>query len=88
MAGRFADGLTMLREVAADGDRAIGPELQTLVHYWRARALERRGEANSAMPELDAARAMLERLRTLVPEPYRRSFELRPDVRLIETRST
>ena len=77
MAGRFADASTTLRDVAADGDRAIGPELQAQVHSWRARALDRRGDPDGAMREMDAARAMLERLRTLVPDRYRRSFDAR-----------
>ena len=88
MAGRFADALTTLRDVAADGDVAIGPELQGQVHYWRARALERHGDRDGAMREMDTARAMLERLRTMVPDRYRRSFDSRPDVRLVATGST
>src|SRR5205823_4036496 len=85
---RFADALTTLGDVAADGDLAIGPELQAQVHYWRARALERHGDRDGAMREMDAARAMLERLRTLVPDRYRRSFDSRPDVQLVTAGST
>ena len=83
--GRADAALAMLAEIHDDAEQAIGPELQAQVHYWRAQAMERRGDSPGAMSERRTTRALLDRLRAAVPERYRRTFEARSDVALPET---
>jgi tetratricopeptide (TPR) repeat protein len=83
--GRADAALAVLREVRDDAERAIGPELQAQVHYWRAQALERRGDSAGATGERRATRELLEKVRAAIPERYRRTFQTRFDVTLPET---
>src|SRR4030095_2766557 len=83
--GRPDAALARLREVREDAERSIGPELQAQVHYWRAQALERRGDAAGAMNERRVTRDLLDKFRATIPDRYRRSFQARFDVTLPET---
>jgi tetratricopeptide (TPR) repeat protein len=83
--GRADAALAMLREVREDAERAIGPELQAQVHYWRALALERRGDSAGAIGERRASRELLDKVRATIPDRYRRTFQTRFDVTLPET---
>jgi tetratricopeptide (TPR) repeat protein len=77
---RYDDALLTLRDIPADRDRIIGPELQAHVHYWRSRALTGRGDAAAARSERDLARRLIEQILTALPEAYRDSFASRPDI--------
>jgi len=81
--GRFEDALQILRDIPADGDRALGPEVQSQVHFWRGRALAGVGNAEAARKEGDVARRLANDLRTSLPDAARRQFAARPDFRLI-----
>ena len=83
--GRADAALATLREVHEDAERSIGPELQAQVHYWRAQALERRGDSAGGMSERRAMRELLDKVRATIPERYRRTFQARFDVTLPET---
>src|SRR5262249_11879700 len=78
---RPQDILTALKDSSADGDRAIGRELQARVHYWRGRALSADGRDASA--EYGAARTLIEELSNPLPDKARRLFALRPEIALI-----
>jgi tetratricopeptide (TPR) repeat protein len=80
MSGRAADALAALRDVAPDGDRAIGPELQAQVHYWRASALAGMHDLVGAGAEYSLARGLLQQLRSSIPEPARTTFDARADI--------
>jgi len=81
---KFDDSLEALNEIGADSvERAVGPELQAQVHYWRGRALAARGDQAGAQSEENLARTLIETLRRSLPEQYHRHFASRPDIRLI-----
>jgi tetratricopeptide (TPR) repeat protein len=84
MQRRFDDALQTLREIPADGDRVLGPEIQAQVHHWRARALSGNGDATAAEAEKEAARGFMNAMRKALPDGARARFEARPDARLIE----
>jgi tetratricopeptide (TPR) repeat protein len=79
--GRFDDALETLRDISADGARALGPELQAQVHYWRGRALLGQGDRAAAQAEASASRQLIESLRAALPAADRDRFALRPDIR-------
>jgi tetratricopeptide (TPR) repeat protein len=84
-ARRFDDAVNVLREVAADGERTLGPELQAQVHYWRARALAGRGDGAAAARDDSTSRAQLQQLRASIPERFRAGFDMRRDLQLSES---
>jgi hypothetical protein len=83
--GRHEAALNTLSTIVVDSgsDRAIGPELQAQVHYWRSRAMLALGDGTASASEASAARKFLQDLRSTVSEPYRDGFASRPDIRLI-----
>jgi len=81
---RVEDTLRVLSEIPADdGERALGPEIQAQVHYWRSQALALRGDRAGARSEADMARMLVESIRTSLTEDFRRGFASRPDIRLV-----
>jgi hypothetical protein len=62
---------------------AVGPELIAQARYWRARALEARGDRTGADAEDSRAQKLLEDLILTLPEQHQRSFAARPDIRPI-----
>ena len=78
---RFDDALAALEAIPPDGARAIGPELQAEVHYWRARALLGRGDRAAAQAEADTSRKLIEPLRDALPVADRDRFASRRDIR-------
>ena len=78
----YGDALALLRDIPADGDRTLGPELQAQVHYWRAQAHRGAGDAADAESELATARKLFEGVRAALPERFRGGFAARPDINL------
>jgi tetratricopeptide (TPR) repeat protein len=78
---RFDDAMEALRDIPADGNQAIGPELQAQVHYWRGRALLGRGDRAGAQAEAAATRQLIEALRAALPTSDRDRFASRRDIR-------
>ena len=74
---RFNEALALLKDIPPDGDRALGPELQAQVHYWRGQALAGRGDRAAADAQNASARQLLEQLRTSLPEAARAAFTAR-----------
>lgn len=81
--GRFEDALQILRDIPADGDRALGPDVQSQVHFWRGRALAGIGNAEAAREEAETARRFANVMRLALPDDAREQFAARPDLRLI-----
>ena len=79
--GRFDDALEALRDIPADGARALGPELQAQVHYWRGRARLGQGNRAAAQAEASASRQLIEALQAALPAADRDRFASRPDIR-------
>jgi hypothetical protein len=80
---RLEEALETLRVITPDGERALGPELQAQVHYWRSRALMARGDRAGAQSEETVARKLVADLRASLPAQYRGGFESRADIHLI-----
>jgi tetratricopeptide (TPR) repeat protein len=81
---QFDEAASLLDQIPQDGPaRAIGPELQAQTHFWRSRVLAGRGDSQAALSEGTMARTAIESLRASLPEPDRRGFESRVDIRLI-----
>ena len=85
---RFADAIGRLRDIPPDGGRTLGPELQAQIHYWQGRALAGSGNQASAATENNLARALLQQLRSSIPERYRASFDTRRDLSLLKSLQT
>ena len=79
----YADALTGLRAIPADGDQMLGPEMQAQVHYWRSRALKARGDSQAAQSEAETARRLIVDLRDSLPAENRDGFASRPDIVLV-----
>jgi tetratricopeptide (TPR) repeat protein/predicted Ser/Thr protein kinase len=77
---QFAAAADRLRNIPADGERALGPELQAQVHYWRSQALKGIGEVAGSKRDEEAARRFLRDLTTSLPEKYRPGFAARADL--------
>jgi tetratricopeptide (TPR) repeat protein len=80
---RFEEALSILSPIAPDGEKALGPELQAQVHYWRSRVLMARGDRAGGQSEETVARKLAADLRVSLPAQYRDGFESRPDIHLI-----
>jgi tetratricopeptide (TPR) repeat protein len=77
---QFAAAADRLRNIPADGERALGPELQAQVHYWRSQALKGIGDVAGSNRDEEAARRFLRDLTTSLPERYRAGFAARADL--------
>jgi tetratricopeptide (TPR) repeat protein len=82
---RSQDALAALKDIPADGDRAVGRELQSRVHYWRARALQSEPSGlrdQQADAEYALARKLVDDMAKTLPEEARASFLKRPGLAL------
>jgi len=82
-ARRPDDANIALQGVAADGERAVGRELQAQVHYWRSQVQAVHSDRTQQASESDAARKLLRDLQQSLPDPDRARFGARPDVQMI-----
>jgi tetratricopeptide (TPR) repeat protein len=81
----FEDALNTLSAITTHRERALGPELQAQVHYWRSRALRGRGDRARAESEEGVARKLIKDLRASLPQQYQDGFAARADIhRVIE----
>jgi tetratricopeptide (TPR) repeat protein len=75
--GRAKEAIEILRSLAPDGERALGPETQAQIASLKAR-LEINKEAEAAR-----ARKMVEDMRLRLPQEQRESFSSRPDIKAV-----
>jgi tetratricopeptide (TPR) repeat protein len=64
-------------------DEAIGPELNAQAHFWRGQALTRGGDGAAGQREVALARDLIEKFRMSLPEPDRKPFASRVEIRRI-----
>jgi tetratricopeptide (TPR) repeat protein len=78
---RHADAVAALQTIPPDNEKAIGPELEAQISYWRSLALAGQRDQFGAASEGTRARSLMERLRESLPPQYQDGFASRSDVR-------
>jgi tetratricopeptide (TPR) repeat protein len=73
------EALNFLKGISPDGDRALGPELQAEINFWRARA----HNGPTADSERVTAQKLIEDIRVALPAEDQHRFASRPEIRLI-----
>jgi tetratricopeptide (TPR) repeat protein len=86
---RFADAVTALTDFPVQsGEATIGPELEAMIHFWRGRALEGRGDLVGAGTEVDQATNLTRSLRETLSPSARDRFAARPEIRSMLEQTT
>jgi hypothetical protein len=81
---RVEDARRYLDDVPPDTDeRTIGPELRAQVLYWRGEALRAGGDRAGGDAAIAQARAVLEALRSGLPDGRQAAFAARTDLKPI-----
>jgi tetratricopeptide (TPR) repeat protein len=83
--GRTAEALALVRDIPADLEPRLDPELQAQVQYSRGLFLRASGDAAAGTRDLESARAIVDGLIAALPEVDRAGVRQRPAIRLVTT---
>jgi tetratricopeptide (TPR) repeat protein len=78
--GDHAGAASVVGNSSGDGTVVPGSELLAQMHYWRGRAHAALGEMDASRAESARAKELLDVLRNSLPDRYRESFSMRPDI--------
>jgi tetratricopeptide (TPR) repeat protein len=78
---RDADAVAALQTIPSGSEKAIGPELEAQVSYWRSLALAGQRDQVGAATEGNQARTLMEQLMKSLPPRYQDRFASRSDIR-------
>jgi tetratricopeptide (TPR) repeat protein len=85
---RYPDAVAALETIPSGSEKAIGPELEAQVRYWRGLALAGQRDQVGAASEGNTARTLMDQLIKSLPPQHQDGFRSRSDIRpVLETTS-
>ena len=78
---RFEDAIELIRDVASDSDRKLGPEVLAQAHYLRSQAMTGSGDSEGSRMERELVAKLLAELRASLADGNRPQFDARFSIR-------